>query len=138
MPSENELVQPLGEKGQYSDDGATLDDNVEQIALTGQPLFGNEQVGGGRDGQKFGDPLDDTENYDGKPIGHRLYRDKKREDVKSQKEINGWQGGTATGCNRLAIPRSNDGGSMNRSTPSDFELMDSTGTNRGVLQRPRA
>ena len=41
-PKLQNLFQPVGEQGQHRDDRAGLDDDVEQVALTGQPLLGEQ------------------------------------------------------------------------------------------------
>ena len=43
--------------------GAVLDDAVEGLRARAEPMLGDEQVAGGRDRQKFRDPLDDTQHH---------------------------------------------------------------------------
>jgi len=47
----NEFVEALREQRQHGDDGATLDDDVEEVALVRVEKFlGDEQMAGGRNG----------------------------------------------------------------------------------------
>ena len=63
-------MQPLREKRQYGNDRTTLDNYVEEVALPGQPIFSDQQMGGRRDGQELGEPFNDSENDYSNPIAH--------------------------------------------------------------------
>jgi len=72
------------ENDEDSEDGAALHDDVEQLALLPQPAFRQLQVTGGGDGKKFGDPLDDSQKYDGDPFRHPVVRLEMRTGDKAQ------------------------------------------------------
>ena len=61
-PVENKLVEAGVEEGDDGQDGAGLDDDVEEVALAREPLLGDEEVAGGGDGKEFGDAFDDAED----------------------------------------------------------------------------
>ena len=61
-PAEEELVESLVEERNHRQHRASLDHDVEKVALVDvQPLFGNQQVAGGGNGQEFGDPFNNSE-----------------------------------------------------------------------------
>jgi hypothetical protein len=68
---EEELPQPVGEQGKDSQECARLDDDNKEIALMSmQPTLSNQQMAGGGDWKKFGDPLNDTQDDNDEPKWH--------------------------------------------------------------------
>ena len=62
--------EPAPEERQHREDSAPLDDDIEQIALPRQPVFRDEEMPGGGDGNEFGESLDEAENKDDEPGSH--------------------------------------------------------------------
>ena len=73
-PFEDEFIEPVRKERQDGDDRPALDDDVEEIALARQPMLGDEQMAGGRNGNEFGDPLDDPQNDGDNPVRHGVFR----------------------------------------------------------------
>lgn len=61
----------FGKNGQDSNDGTTLDDDVKEVTLPGQPaeILRDEQVAGGGDREELGDTLNKTKDDNGEPFG---------------------------------------------------------------------
>jgi hypothetical protein len=70
MPTRKELVQALMKDRQHGQHGPVLNDDHEKVALTRQPVIGDEQMGGGGYRDKLRDSFDDAVNDNGDPGEH--------------------------------------------------------------------
>jgi hypothetical protein len=83
----DELVEALMKEGNDGNDRTALNDNIEQITLMPQPMFGYQQVPRRRNGNELGDSFDDPK-YDGNnPVRHpwdkrEIDGEDKKKDVK--------------------------------------------------------
>ena len=70
-PVKEKLLQPPGKQRQDRQQGAALDDDVEKITgLKTEEMLRQKEVAGGRDGDELRNSFNDSQNDDGKPIGH--------------------------------------------------------------------
>src|SRR5947208_13384569 len=70
VAARQEIQQAAPVNEHQREDRARLDRHIEQLRAFTQPLLGDEQMPGARDGQKFGDALDDAENGGAGGGGH--------------------------------------------------------------------
>ena len=73
-PLEDKPMKTLMKEGNDRDDRAGLDDDIEEVGLARQPMFRDEEMAGGRDGEEFRDSFDDSQNQDADPVRHPMYR----------------------------------------------------------------
>src|SRR5260370_40093798 len=67
LPAMDKLMETAGKDRNDGQHRAALNDHVEQIRLAGQPMFSNEEMARGRNRQKLGYSLNDTEQTDAYP-----------------------------------------------------------------------
>ena len=53
------------------EDGAGLDDDVEEVRALAEPVLGDQQVAGAGDRQELGQAFEDAEQQRGEQVGHR-------------------------------------------------------------------
>src|SRR6184192_3870508 len=70
VAARQEIQQAAPVNEHQREDRARLDRHIEQLRAFTQPLLGDEQMPGARDGQKFGDAFDDAENGGAEGVGH--------------------------------------------------------------------
>ena len=78
LPLKGQLAATIGEQRDDRQDGAGLDDNIEEVALRLEESACDEQVAGGGDGEEFGDSLNDSQKYDRDPVWHGVFRPERR------------------------------------------------------------
>jgi len=77
--------QPLPEHQGDGEDGAGLDDDVEEVRAVAQPAFGDQQVAGAGNGEEFGEAFEDAKQQSGNRVGHEHGRANDRQSIEHRR-----------------------------------------------------